>query len=308
MQTRTADPAHARRRAARVRGLAVAAVLGLTLTSCGGGDTGSTETSPSASASASSSASSPSSSPSDTAGAEGSGSSEGSAEAKEEYLDVLRQAAEEQETSVRTRSVNTVDTPQGPIETVVTGVTVVEDGTLSARLDTELPQGQGSLRTLIVDGTFYVQAPGVPQGKFVQVDLREAAGPLGEQLQQQLDQIDPRAQAESAIDSVTSVEDLGEDEVNGVEVTRYRVTQDFRAVVEAQNNAVLKQLLDEGIAPEELTSEVSVDDEGRVRRIEVELDVQGMTVTTVSDYLEYDVDVDITAPPRSKIAEMPSGG
>ena len=292
-------PAHASlpscRRAAV--GLASTAVLALTMAGCGSESAPAEEASATASSSASASTS-PSASAS--ASAESSG-------AKQEYLDAVRAAAEEENASVRTKVLSTIDSPQGKIETVVTGVTQVQDGVISADLETELPQGQGTLRTLIVDGVFYVQGPGIPKGKFAKYDLATSGGPLGEQLQQQLDQIDPRAQAEATVASVTSVEKLGEGSVNGVDVTEYRVNQDFAAFAKESKSPLFDQLLQSGAAPKQLTSVVSLDDEGRVRRTELDLDVQGSAVKTVADFLEYDVDVDITAPPKSKVAKMPQG-
>ncbi|QWC85701.1 hypothetical protein KLP28_02770 [Nocardioidaceae bacterium] len=287
------------------------AALALALTGCGSdGDTDPAAGSGDASASAS-----PSQSPSESAeespseSPEASGSSGGDSAAQQEYVDLVQQAAEEEDTSVRTRVVSTVDTPQGPLETVVRGVTQVEDGELSARLDTELPQsaGGGTLQTLIVDGVFYVQAPGIPQGKYARVDLAEAGGQIGEQLQQQIDQIDPRAQAEATIASVQSVEKLGESRVNGADVTRFRVVQDFREFADAQQNPLYDQLLASGAAPEQLTSVVAIDDDGRVRRTTADLEVQGTSVRTVADFLAYDVDVDITAPAQRDVVEQPTG-
>ena len=308
MRTFSVSRSDARRHAPR--GIAAAAVLALALSGCGGGESAGEE--PSAPASSSSTASAPASTePSTQASGEpstGSSADAGSAEAKQAYLDVLRQAAEQEDVSVRTRAVSTAAGPQGQeTSTTVTGVTVIEDGKVSARLDTEIPGSTQKSRILIVDGVFYVQSPALEDGRYVQIDLGEAAGQLGEQLQQQLDAIDPRAQAQAQIASVQSVEDLGEGTVNGVAITRYRVTQDFEAAARAQDNQILRQLLNEGIAPDQLTSDVSVDDEGRVRRIELELDVQGITVKTVADYLEYDVKASISAPPQSRIVQMPQG-
>ena len=296
-------------RARGASGLATAAVLALALTGCGS----ESETEPAAPASSSSSAAesaspSPSESPSESAS--DAAVSRGDSEAKEDYLEAVRQAAEE-DSSVRTRVISTVETPQGPLMTTVKGVTQMQDGKLSARLDTTLPPNAGglTLQTLIVDGVFYLRTSSMPEGKYEKIELAQASGEIGAQLQQQLDQIDPRAQAEATVASVESVRVLGETKVNGVDVTQYNVTQDFQKFADAQENPLFDQLIQAGAAPQELESTVYLDEDGRVRRTQLELEVQGSAVRTVADFLAYDVDVSIEKPAKKDIVKstLPSG-
>ena len=293
------------RRARLGTSLAAAAVLALGLASCGGDEPAGGQASASASAEASStpSASATISDGADTA--QGSGDEA----ARTEYVEAVREAAQETDVSVRSRITSTVSSGQQEIETVITGVTAIEDGELTADFDTTLPESQGGaeLRTVIVDGVLYVQAPGVPEGKFQRIDIDEAGGQFGEQLQQQLDQLDPRAQGAASLDAITSVERVGESTVDGVDVTDYRVVLDFAGYAEAQGNQTLLQLQQAAGAPDTVPALNSLDDEGRIRRSVIDLELQGTEVRTVADFLEYGVDVDVTAPPRSRTVEAPTG-
>jgi hypothetical protein len=158
--------------------------------------------------------------------------------------------------------------------------------------------GGGEMQIRLVDGVMYMQMPDVGRSKWVKLDLGGEGSPLDENLMKQMD---PGAQLETFKDSVTKVEFVGDEDVDGETLKHYTMTVRSDAFRELQD-----QLGTEGgeDLPEVVTYDVWTDSDGMLRQTEVELGKLGSVTITISDWGQ---PVDIEAPPESDVIEMPGG-
>ncbi|MDP9443389.1 MAG: LppX_LprAFG lipoprotein [Actinomycetota bacterium] len=157
--------------------------------------------------------------------------------------------------------------------------------------------GEGG-RFIVVDKRFYLKFPGLaPRNKFVVIDPRDSSDPMAQSFGQMLRAIDP-SRSLAALKAITSLERVGEETVDGVETTEYAVTVDTRKALRAQGVPVPP-----GQLPDEIDYRLWVDDDDLVRRFS--FDLQGVSMQmTFSDWGE---PVNITAPPRRLVTELPQG-
>jgi hypothetical protein len=127
--------------------------------------------------------------------------------------------------------------------------------------------------------------------------------------------------------SGAQIEEVGTEEIDGFETTRYTATTDFGALMEQQSEAVEKMLGSQGLAGDALDAmaevvvpmDVWIDSDGRVRRIHIEMDmteamssmVPGQTgasgsyeVVVEQEFSDFGVDVDIEAPPADETTDF----
>jgi hypothetical protein len=181
--------------------------------------------------------------------------------------------------------------------------------------------GSGDPAEIIVDGVvFYMKFPALTSLlpgtkewiKFDLATLGEAEGFDLAQLQQ-LNQGDPTAILEY-LRATGDVEEVGAEEVDGVETTHYQATVDLdRAVQQApadvrdQVQAQIDQIkASSGLT--ELPIDVWIDGDGLPRKLayDMTIEAEGQEVHTVLEmvFTDYGVEVDVTPPPADQVTDF----
>ncbi|MET7296685.1 hypothetical protein ABZS79_32060 [Streptomyces griseoloalbus] len=170
-----------------------------------------------------------------------------------------------------------------------------------------------SLEQRVIDEVLYQKAPGqkAPGGKpWVKIDLKKVAAQQGMNNQQ----IGDPAQTASYAKAITDedVTKVGTEKIDGVNTTRYRVSVDVNKL--PGGDQMRKQL-----GPT-LPMEVWLDDEGRLRRQQVDMTVesaasatakpdtgaapQQLRMSSVMEFSDFGTEVDAEAPPAEQVADM----
>jgi hypothetical protein len=184
------------------------------------------------------------------------------------------------------------------------GTIDLDDGDSVMTLTT---QGQ-RIEQRVVDQVLYQKAPRgqAPENKqWIKIDLRKVAGQQGAAGQSMNDPAQSAAFARAIDDK--DVRKLGSATVDGVRTTRYRVAVD---VAELPNGATLRRQ----VGPT-LPMDVWLDDDGRIRRQQVDMTVkapagkassspQQVKVRTLMDFSDFGTDVEAEAPPSAQVADM----
>lgn len=179
-------------------------------------------------------------------------------------------------------------------------VVVAEDPEeVALQVSVGVPGASQGFSMIVVDQTLYIdQGQG---GKYFQVDLDDPSDPLAQQFSAAIQGADPSAQIEALDEALISLEEVGNETVDGVEATQYEATLDSA------------KLLDEGAfgeqppgsagqLPKRLVYDILIGEDDLVRRFDFE--VAGIASTfTFSDWGE---PVDVQAPPKSKIVQGPT--
>jgi hypothetical protein len=269
------------------RSLTALAVTGvLVLSGCGGDDdNGKFEVGESASTSASESPSeSPSESEADSA------SDEGDEVDKDEFLDDMREGIEE-----FTSAHVTMDIAADQGDMSGEGDMELTDGKVAMAMDMSMPAlGDGTVEMRLVDGFMYMKMPGQTGGKFIKLDLSDPSGPLGS-LSGLTDAFDPSKSFDTFAEGLSKVVDLGEDDLDGEALDHYRLTVDTSKV------EAFEGLPGSAAIPETLEYDMWVDEDFRMRGIDMDLPTGQTTVR----YTDLGEPVDIEAPPASQVTTMP---
>ncbi|MFF9760439.1 MULTISPECIES: hypothetical protein [Streptomyces] len=173
-------------------------------------------------------------------------------------------------------------------------------------------QGE-SIEQRVVDEVLYQKAPGrnAPGGKpWVKIDLRKVAAQQGVNDQGIGDPARTAAYAKAITDK--DVTEVGAEEIDGVNTTRYRVSVD---VTELPGGERMREQL----GPT-LPMQVWLDDEGRLRRQQMDMTLkapasasakpdadaapQQLTMSTVMEFSDFGTEVDAEAPPAGQVADM----
>jgi hypothetical protein len=183
-----------------------------------------------------------------------------------------------------------------------------------ARMTMDMP-GVGEMQVLLVDGTYYYEFPGLPDGiEWASMSVDEVAAVSG---------IDPRAagaqdptKAFEALSAVSDeVETVGEEQIGGVDTTHYRFTADAAALFD---QAVEAGTLggDAADAVEafqgDTVMDAWIDGDGLIRRLTYELSMDptmtgpGMPSTFSYEltFSDYGAPVDVAAPPADRTMSM----
>lgn len=167
----------------------------------------------------------------------------------------------------------------------------------NVKMAIDMDMGGMAMKMLQVDGQLYVQM-GMTGDSWMRVPEDQL-----DQYRQSADASDPLAGLRSVKDSVTGIEELGSEAVDGVPATHYRLTLDGGALDKLAGGGV-------GGEAEEFTYDLWVDAAGLLRRYGMELDLESegesLPMKLSGTVGNYDEPVDITAPPKSKIVDMPS--
>jgi hypothetical protein len=184
-------------------------------------------------------------------------------------------------------------------------------------------QDLGEAEMIFDDFVVYMKFPFLSelQGglkEWLRFDIRELGKEQGFDLGQlsQLNQNDPSQALQYLRAASEDVEELGKEEVRGVETTHYRMTIDLRKVVDQapeeqreQLRAQIDQIVEQsGI--QMVPTEVWIDDEGLARRME--LTYNGMRfapgeegdMTMTMELFDFGVEVDIQPPPANNVTDL----
>jgi hypothetical protein len=168
------------------------------------------------------------------------------------------------------------------------------DGELAMAMTMDMPAFGGEAEMVLVDAFMYMRLPGQAGDKFYKLDLSDPSGPLGS-LGGLTDAFDPTKSFDVFADGLTRVAYLGEGDLDGENLDHYQLTIDSSKVKELQD------LPGASSVPDEITYEMWVDDEFRMRGMEMDLP----TGRTSVRYTDLGEPVDIEAPPASKVTTMP---
>ena len=171
--------------------------------------------------------------------------------------------------------------------------------------------GDASFELLLDENVLYLNFPlltaFVPDAKeWLKVDLEEAAGLGGFDLSQ-LGGNDPTRYLDYLKATGADVEEVGSEEVRGVETTHYRATVDLNEALELvpeEQRASVQALIDAGTTL--LPLDTWVDGDGLVRRIDVDVPAgeSGATGNVTMDLFEFGVDVEIEPPPADQVTDV----
>jgi hypothetical protein len=145
------------------------------------------------------------------------------------------------------------------------------------------------MQMVLVDGAMYIESPQAP-GKFMKYDLSDPSNPLGSQF---VDQLDPAKAMSQFTEALSSVQSLGEEDVDGETLAHYVMTIDTSKLSTAAQAAGM---------PQELKADVWLDDENRMAKSSIDLGQGNTYDTTLSDFGD---PVEIKAPPASQVVEPP---
>ena len=255
-------------------------LLVLTLAGCGGDEADSATEEPSSSASPSASAS-PSSSPSSATATE----SGGDVAASAAFLERLKAGMGEE------GSVHVDMVMSGPFEAKAQGDTTYGSDGSEMQLTMEMSNlPGGAMEMVLVDGKAYMSMPGVTEpGTFFEVDQSNPAlGSLD-------DGLSPSDSFKAFEAGLEKVEEVGTEEIDGVETTHYRLSVDAKSALEATGQGDVPGL------PKTLDYDVWLDSDDRMRRLVYELAGTKLTM----DMTDWGKDVSIEAPGPGDIVEAP---
>lgn len=161
--------------------------------------------------------------------------------------------------------------------------------------------GVGEMEVRQVGDAVYMKIPGkkAPGGQtWFGLTAPGAAASVGAQ--------DPLAML-TALGGSEEVEEVGTEEVNGVQTTHYEVDLDLAAVSElSAKNGGGTLPLGATDSLDEATAEVWIDDQDLPRRMLMVLAGSGLSFRFSSDFLDYGKPVEVTAPPAADVMQIGS--
>lgn len=285
----------------RSASVAAAAALALVLTGCGGDDTepaaGETDASSEVSES-------PSDEPDDAATAaasEDDGDEPADAGAgtwdEDTLVPAMLSAMQEQETvqvSMSTLAGGMDVEAEGELSFTETGqdMRLVMDGTAMGAEEIEL--------RVVDDVVYFSMPPMTAPGKFVALRPGDPGSPLGSMLGD-MSGLDPRQTMDAFEDSLREVTYLGEEDVDGAELERYRITVDTRAMARSQGMPGGGSMPRGQGMPRTVDYDLWLDDDALVRRMELEMEQMALAM----EFSGWGEPVSVEAPPKRDLQEMP---
>jgi hypothetical protein len=131
-------------------------------------------------------------------------------------------------------------------------------------------------------------------------------------------QTDPTKFLEYLATVSSGVEETGRETVRGVETTKYHAVIDFEKAIEQVAPETFEML---GVEPDafadelaqmqsaigaELPVDVWIDDDGLMRRMRMDMTIEGQTAAVDMEMYDYGVDVEVEAPPADEVGDMSS--
>jgi hypothetical protein len=154
----------------------------------------------------------------------------------------------------------------------------------------------------------------LPGGRpWLKIDLKQAGKELGIDFEElmQFQQADPTQSLQYLRGASEDFEEIGSEEVRGVETTHYRGTVDLHKVAEQapeDARAAFERVIDL-VGVDEMPFEVWIDDEGLARRMKYEQPLpaadgsQGRMELTMEMY-DFGVEVDVEPPPANEVTDL----
>ncbi len=282
---------HPRRRGASWRrtSAAAAAVLALgSLAACGSDEKPAASDDPSSSESTGSADASepaePTESASDDASPDGGDVAAGEAMDKADFVDLFSAAFEKASTTRLTMTFG------GAMEISAEGVADFSTSPPRMQFSMTNPGNGQDLGMVLSGGAMYVQV--APQ-QYARYDLSDPTGPLAGMT----DQLDPSALVDTFDKAITSATYVGEEDVDGEPMERYRVEIDTAATLEGSD-------VPQGGAglPEVSSFDLWFDADGMFRRMQGDL---GPTAGTFeATYDDWGDPVEITVPPKAQVVDL----
>ena len=181
-------------------------------------------------------------------------------------------------------------------------------------LSMEVPGADGGI-TIVADGTtMYMRMPpearealGIPT-EWASFDLARLADAQGFDLGQLTGgaDSDPTEMLQALRGASDDVEEVGTEEVRGVETTHYRGTMDLRrAAQQSGANAEQIEKLIDLVGKDTMPAHVWVDDEGLARRMRSELPMPiGGDAEMTLELFDYGTDEKIVVPPADQVTDV----
>ncbi|WP_283990224.1 hypothetical protein [Streptomyces sp. 549] len=189
------------------------------------------------------------------------------------------------------------------------GVINLQDGTSSMKIGADGQQ----MEQRVVDKVLYQKPPegqdaGLPDGRsWMKIDLEKLQKQNGDSGNVAPNPAESLDYLKALSDQ--GVKELGTEKVTGVNTTHYRVEVDVRRL--AGGDAGAERQLTRQLG-ESVPMEVWLDDEGRLRRQQVDVTVPGAggesgkggSISTVLELSDFGTEVDVEAPPADDTADM----
>lgn len=147
----------------------------------------------------------------------------------------------------------------------------------------------------LVDKVLYMNAGQMTNNKFISYDLSDPAN-LPPGMDQVTSTLDPLAAFDSFEKGVDSVVFVGDEEVDGDQLGRYKITVDTSKIDQFKNLPTQAQL------PDTVTYDVWLDDQNRMRKMTMEM----ASVQTEVEFSNWGESVDIAAPKSSEVVKQPA--
>jgi hypothetical protein len=261
-----------------------------------------------------------------------------------ETLDPVARAAEvtSQQTGARISLTMQLASPTQPGGSTITANGYIDNRDRSAEMSmdlsglpgvSELPGGgTGTIQMIFQYPLIYMDMPflagKLPEGKtWIELDLTKAASAAGINLSQlsSLDQTDPDQFLEYLRASSGDVSTVGSETLDGVPTTHYRATLQLSSILDrlpSSEQAAAKTALEKLGGVSGIPVDVWVDGQGRVRRIQMSIDIGspaggvagtagGSSNTITIDFTSYGPIPPIVPPPASEVFDasaLISGG
>lgn len=160
--------------------------------------------------------------------------------------------------------------------------------------------GGQNVEMRMVDAVMYMNMGELSQGKFIAFDLDELSEMAGLGDFDFSKQMDPNAMFDALEEGITEVTFVGDEDVDGTDARHYRYVVDTGEVSMYDNMPPAVK----GSLPDTITSDVWLDDENRMVKMETDMGSLGSMVMKMFDFGE---PVDIQKPPASQITRAPAG-
>lgn len=192
------------------------------------------------------------------------------------------------------------------------GVVDLSSGDSEATLSIELPgQPPQEVDVIATSDVAYLGAEGLPgappDAEWLSIDLQAT----GEQLGLDIEALRQNGASQlSYLTQSSDIEEVGTETVRDVDTTHYRFTTDLADLAESGPEELRSsyQSLIDLTGLETIPTEVWIDDDDLVRRLqlEVEIDQGGQQVnqTTTVEYFDFGVEVDVEAPPEEDVVDI----
>lgn len=184
----------------------------------------------------------------------------------------------------------------GPQPMVTKGEMRFGEALAAMDMTIESPQVGGKARLILVDDVVYFGLPQLPRGQFVAADPTDPNDQLGQVAAGLMDDVSIESSFEGFDDALKKVTYLGPDVIDGQRLDHYEIKVDAKKALKDQG-----QPMPAG-TPRALDYELWFDGQDRATRMT--FDMMGTTLITMK-LSEWNEPVDISAPPQSKVVELP---